>query len=93
MYDMLGNYSYGQTNATTFALIFEIPDNCFYEVTQISGTYNVAIKLNPGETDPSKTFMRCSEDLTVAGTKLVSCFEQFLKTDTVIKKPKIGIDF
>lgn len=88
MYDMLGNYSYDQTDATTFALNFEIPDNCFYAVTVSSGAYNVAIKLNPGETAPSATFMRCSEELTVNGKTLVSCFEQFLKTGTVIKKPK-----
>ena len=93
MYDMLGNYSYSQIDASTFELNFEIPDNCFYAVTQSSGTFNVAIKLNPGETDPSTTFMRCSEELSVSTKTFVSCFEQYVKTGTVIKKPKIGIDF
>ncbi|MEO8516036.1 MAG: hypothetical protein ABI426_04790 [Flavobacterium sp.] len=93
MYDMLGAYSYDQTDASNFELTFEIPDNCFYAVTPSTGAYSVAIKLNPGETVPSTTFMRCAEDLTISTKTVSTCFEQYLKTGTIIKKPKIDIQF
>lgn len=93
MYDMLGLFTYEETDPSNFKLTFEIPDNCNYAVTQVGTAYTVAIKLNAGQSNPSTTFMTCTEDLAVSGKVFSSCFEQYQKTGTIIKKPKIDIGF
>lgn len=93
MYDMLGLFTYEQTDESNFKLSFEIPENCFYSVTQSGNDYTVAIKLNPGEDSPSKVFVGCDEDLGIPSKVFITGFEQYQKSGTIIKKPKTTIEF
>jgi hypothetical protein len=92
-YTMLGLFSFAKENSEDFLITFEIPDNCFYEFTIASGVYTIAIKLNPGQTLPSTTFMECKEKACIINKTLVTNFEQYLKSGVVIKKPKANIEF
>ena len=89
---MFGLFAINQESETDFNLIFQIPDNCSYELVPSGGSYLISIKLNPGQNDPSTNFISYEEPLST-NTKLLNVdFEQHQKSGVIIKKPKIGID-
>ena len=92
-YTMLGLFSFAKENSEDFLITFEIPDNCFYEFTVFTGVYTIAIKLNPGESQPSTAFMECKEKASIINKTLITNFEQFQKSGVVIKKPKTTFEF
>ena len=85
-YNMLGLYDFNKISNNEFNIRFEIPDNCFYKFSESNGEYFIAIKLNPGQTLPSKSFVGCSEKALIINQTLITKFEQYEKTG-VIKKP------
>jgi hypothetical protein len=91
-YDMLGMYSFEQQNATDFRAIFEIPDNCFHSLTEIGGEYTIAIKLNPGEKEPSTVFRNQTETVSFISSVLDVTFEQYEKSGAIIRKPRTTIE-
>lgn len=90
-YEMLGTYTLEQITSSDFKINFQIPDNCFYNFSESGGSYIIAIKLNPGETNPSTTFTDCSENAATINKCLDTTFWQYDKTGTINKKPKINI--
>ncbi|MGH2665442.1 hypothetical protein [Flavobacterium sp.] len=91
-YDMLGNYSFEQMNASDFRAAFEIPDNCFYNLTEASGEYTIAIKLNPGEKEPSTSFKNETATVSFINNTIDTIFEQYEKSGAVIRKPRVVIN-
>lgn len=92
-YDMLGLFTLEETDADNFRISFEIPDNCNSTLTQTAGAYSIAVKLNPGQTNPSTTFMNCAENVEILTKTFTLCFEQYDKSGVIIKKPKITVGF
>lgn len=92
-YDMLGLFSFNKVNADDFEICFEIPDNCFYIFTPLATSYTIAVKLNPGETQPSTTFVGCKETAPILNNKLIANFEQYKYSGVVLKKPTGAIAF
>jgi len=86
-YTMLGIYTFEQTNNDDFKVDFEIPDNCYYDFDEVSDEYVIAIRLNPGQTDPSTNFTSCTETAPVIKNAFITTFEQHERTG-VIRKPK-----
>ncbi|SFB26678.1 hypothetical protein SAMN05660845_2293 [Flavobacterium swingsii] len=86
-YDMLGLFSFSKVNADDFEICFEIPDNCFYVLTPSATSYKIDIKLNPGETQPSTTFVGCKETVPILNNKLIANFEQYKYSGVILKKP------
>ena len=85
-YNMLGLYYFNKINNSEFKITFEIPDNCFYDFSQLNGEYFIAIKLNPGQTQPSTSFIGHSENALIINQILVTKFEQHEKSG-VLKRP------
>jgi hypothetical protein len=92
-YDMLGVFSFDEVNTENFQLSFEIPDNCNYEFTAAAGVCTIAIKLNPGQNEPSKNFVNCKETSVIINKKAIANFEQYQKSGVTIKKPNVTIGF
>jgi hypothetical protein len=86
-YEMLGLFSFSKVNANDFQICFEIPDNCFYVLTPSATSYTIVIKLNPGETQPSTTFIGCKETAPILNNKLITNFEQYKYSGVILKKP------
>ncbi|WP_395057965.1 hypothetical protein [Flavobacterium sp.] len=85
-YDMLGLFSFSKLNTNEFEICFEIPDNCFYVLTPLATSYIITVKLNPGETQPSTTFVSCKETATTLSNKLIANFEQYKYSGVILKK-------
>ncbi|WP_394758220.1 hypothetical protein [Flavobacterium sp.] len=92
-YDMLGLFTFDEVNANDFDITFQIPDNCNYDFTESNGIYTIAIKLNPGETQPSTTFIPFKETAAILNKSLITNFEQHQKSGVIIKKPVVNIGF
>ena len=90
-YDMLGLFIFDKINANDFEISFEIPDNCFYIFTTSATGYKIAIKLNPGQTQPSTTFVGCKETAPIINNKLNVNFEQYQYSGVILKKPNTAI--
>ncbi|WP_395045753.1 hypothetical protein [Flavobacterium sp.] len=90
-YDMLGLFSFNKVNAYDFEICFEIPDNCFYVLTASATSYKIDIKLNPGEIQPSTTFVGCKETAPILSNKLLANFEQYKYSGVIIKKPTVNV--
>jgi hypothetical protein len=90
-YTMLGMYSLEKINATQCNMVFNIPDNCYYEVTVAAGKYTIAIKLNPGQTTPSTSFVEKTETLNAISDDVNFKFEQYLSATSIVKKPSGNI--
>ena len=90
---MLGLFTFDKINANDFEISFEIPDNCFYVFTPLATNYKIDIKLNPGQTIPSTTFVSCKETASIISNKLTTNFEQFPYSGLTIKKPKVDFTF
>jgi hypothetical protein len=88
-YDMLGLFSFDKVNANDFEISFEIPDNCFYVFTTTATGYKIEIKLNPGQTQPSTTFVGCKETAPIINNKLNANFEQFPYSGVTLKRPTV----
>ncbi|MFC4815799.1 MULTISPECIES: hypothetical protein [unclassified Flavobacterium] len=86
-YTMLGDYTYEKENSSQFRIIFNIPDNCNYNLDLSGGKYTIEIRLNPKETQPSSTFIEQSEIVNMIGNGLDFKFEQYEASGVVIKKP------
>lgn len=93
IYNMLGLISATELNEKEMLLSFEIPDNCFYDFTSQDGNCVVSVKLNPGETDPSTTFVNNSETIALTSTVFNTNFLQFEKSGNIIKKPVIRVEY
>ncbi|TGD59549.1 hypothetical protein [Flavobacterium humi] len=91
-YDMLGAYSFEQINATDFLVSFQIPDNTFFNLSETSGEYTIAIKLNPGEKEPSTTFRGDTVTIPYISNVLDVTFEQYEKSGSIIRKPRTTIE-
>ncbi|MES2811794.1 MAG: hypothetical protein V4670_04920 [Bacteroidota bacterium] len=89
-YSMLGMYSLDKINSTQCNIVFNIPDNCYYEIVLATGKYTISIKLNPGQTSPSTTFVEKTELLNLISDDLTLKFEQYTSATTVLKKPNIA---
>jgi hypothetical protein len=90
-YDMLGTYTFEQINGTDINIDFEIPDNCFYAITEFNDEYTIAIKLNVNEKDPSPIFMAEQETVPFINGVLDVTFEQYEKTGP-IRRPRVVIN-
>ncbi|HKX86254.1 MAG TPA: hypothetical protein VJL37_06260 [Flavobacterium sp.] len=86
-YTMLGDYTYEKENSTQFRIVFNIPDNCYYNLNFTGGKYTIEIRLNPKETNPSSTFIEQSEIVNMVSNSLDFKFEQYEASGIVIKKP------
>lgn len=93
IYDMLGLINANETDSKTMSLTFEIPDNCFYNFTQNAGVCKIEVHLNPGQTDPSTTFVTVTEDVDISSNTFEANFEQYEKSGKVIRKPGMIITF
>ena len=93
IYKMLGLIASQEINAKEMMLSFEIPDNCFYVFSNNAGICVVGIKLNPGELEPSNTFVSNSETVDISSNVFEANFEQYEKSGNVIRKPKIHFEF
>lgn len=89
---MLGSISLAQENITDFSITFQIPDNCFYNVSASNGCYTIAIRLNPGQTQPSTSYINCKEPAKGVTKQLVTQFEQYEYSGNIIRKPKGSVD-
>ncbi|WP_395077508.1 hypothetical protein [Flavobacterium sp.] len=85
-YNMLDLYNFNKINNSEFKITFEIPDNYFYNFSELNGEYFIAIKLNPGQTQPSTSFVGHSEKALIINQTLVTKFEQYEKSG-VLKNP------
>lgn len=90
-YSMLGMYSLDKINANQFNLVFNIPDNCYHEIVLAAGKYTISVKLNPGQTSPSTTFVEKTELLNLSSGNLNYKFEQYESSTTIVRKPSGGI--
>lgn len=93
IYDMLGLVIFNEINAKEMEVSFEIPDNCFYDFTALDGTCTIEVKLNPGETAPSTTFVNNSQVVDISSNTFAANFAQFEYSGKVIKKPKVLFEF
>lgn len=91
-YTMLGLYTCEKISETQFEFIFEIPDNCFHEINFAAGKYTIAIKLNPGQTTPSTTFVQKNEVVNNVSNDIYMKFEQYESATVVVKKPIVQVD-
>lgn len=92
-YDMLGLFSFNKVNEDDFEICFEIPDNCLYIFTPLATSYTITVKLNPGQTQPSTTFVSCKETASILNNKLIANFEQYKYSGVILKKPSTTIAF
>ncbi len=89
-YTMLGMYSFTKTSDTKFDIYYEIPENCSKIFNEEKGEYIITIELDPGQTDPSTTFIGYTDVATVLNDALIVNFDQCERTGT-IRKPKLTI--
>jgi hypothetical protein len=54
--ELLGTYSITRIDEKNYDLSFNIPDNCNYSIADNNSIYDITIKLNKGETQPSTKF-------------------------------------
>lgn len=87
---MLGMYSLDKINANQCNIVFNIPDNCYHEIVLATGKYTISIKLNPGQTSPSTTFVEKTELLNAISDNVNFKFEQYLSSTNIVKKPSGG---
>ena len=91
-YTMLGMYTCEKISETQFKVIFNIPDNCFKTIDFAAGKYTISVKLNPGQTTPSTTFVQQNEIVNIVSNGVYVKFEQYESATVVIKKPIVQID-
>lgn len=92
-YDMLGLVNFNEVNTKEMEISFEIPDNCFYDFTNSNGDCKIEVKLNPGETAPSTTFVNNSQVVDISNNNFSANFEQYEYSGRVVSKPKATIIF
>jgi hypothetical protein len=54
--ELLGTYSISRIKNASYEIIFEIPDNCSYNLQTTPGSYTVEIQLKNGQKAPSTNF-------------------------------------
>lgn len=91
-YTMLGDYTCEKENSTQFRIVFNIPDNCNYNLDFTGGKYSIEIALNPKETDPSINFIEQTEIINMVSNSLDCKFVQYEASGIVIKKPAFIIN-
>lgn len=91
-YTMLGDYTCEKENSTQFRILFNIPDNCFYDLNFATGKYTIQIQLNPKETQPSTTFIQECEIVNMVSNGLDLRFDQIDSSGSSIKKPSVIIN-
>ena len=77
---MLCLYDFNKIDYSKFKIIFEIPDNYFYNFSQLKGKHFIAIKLNPGQIQPSTSLTGHSENALIINQILVNKFKQYEKS-------------
>lgn len=90
-YSMFGVFTLIQNSECDFTFEFQIPDNCSYVVNSAADVFDLAVKLNPGQSAPSTRFNNCKEEMNIIGRTLTVNVAQHEKSGTVIKRPVIGV--
>lgn len=91
-YSMFGVFTLIQNSECDFTLEFQIPDNCSYVVNSVDDVFDLAVKLNPGQSAPSARFNNCKEEMNINGRVLTINVCQHEKSGTVIKRPTVIVN-
>lgn len=92
MNPMLGQYTIESIANNQYLLNFEIPDNCYYQISNTGPKFTIGIFLNSGQTTPSTNMVMQTETLNTGSKNLTLNFEQNYSATTIIKKPSITIE-
>lgn len=92
--ELLGTYSISRIKNVSYEIIFEIPDNCSYNLQTTPGSYTVEIQLKNGQKAPSTNFNTYNFTALAAGDDILIEFiqQEFATSLSTMKtKPIIRI--
>lgn len=88
---LVKDYGTSTTDDVNFSVVFSIPNNCDYQVTNPTGKYVVNVYLKKGQTVPSSVFVPVTLSLASIADILNVEFEQVLSGITT-NKPKLSVN-